>query len=175
MKRLIGPLAIGLLLTVNVVMATVASAHQWGNYHWNRSGSSVTIRANNTAQYRTEASRAINDWSNNTILDIPQVDYHTDISVFDGNYGDTGWGGLAEITTTSGNHITHGHARLNYYYAASSTFKQGIFCHEVGHTVGLDHADDGGCMGLGYYSGSTYTTVQHNWDDIYRMYRKNHH
>ena len=82
---------------------------------------------------------------------------------------------MAEITTTSANHITHGHARVNYYYAYSSTTKQGIFCQEVGHVFGLDHSNDGGCMGLGYYSGSTYTTVQHNWNDIYNMYRRSHH
>ncbi len=176
MQRLIGPLAIGLLLTADLVMATVASAHQWSNFHWNRYGSSVTILVRNTAQYRTEASQAINDWNNNTILDIPQVDYHTDISVFDGNYGDTGWAGLAEISYSSNNgHLTHGHARLNYYYPSSSTFKQGIFCQEIGHTFGLDHANDGGCMGLGYYSGSTHTTVTHTRNDIYNMYRNNHH
>ena len=175
MQRLIGPLAIGLLLTANLVMATAAFAHQWGSWHWNRYGSSVTIKAYNTAYYRTEASQAINDWSNNTILSIPQVDEHTDISVFDGNYGDTGWYGLAEIINASGDHITHGHARLNRYYPNSSNGRRGTFCQEVGHLFGLGHSNDGGCMGLGYYSGSTTTTVQHNWDDIYNMYRRSHH
>ena len=175
MKRLIGPLAIGLLLTANLVMATAASAHRWENWHWNRYGSSVTIKAYNTAYYRTEASRAIKDWSSNTILYIPEVDEHTDISVFDGNYGDTGWVGLAEIINNSGSHILHGHARLNYYYNYSSNSKQGTFCQEVGHLFDLDHSDDGSCMGWGYYRSATNHTVEHNWNDIYNMYRRSHH
>lgn len=165
-------LAVGAVIAA-LVGASAASAHKWGNWHWNRYGSSVTIQAYNTATYRAEASAAINDWSANTILYVPQVNYHTDLSVFDGNYGPTGWGGLAEIINYSGSHITHGHARLNYYYSYSSNMKRGIQCQEVGHLFGLDHSNDG-CMGLGYYN-SLYYTVAHNWNDIYSMYRYTHH
>lgn len=174
MKRIAVPVAIALLVLANLFVGSRAFAHQWGSWHWNRYGSSVTIQAYNTATYRTEASNAINDWSNNTILYVPQVGGHTDISVFDGNYGATGYGGLAEIISyTTGSHITHGHARLNYYYSYSSTGKQGVFCQEVGHLFGLTHSNDG-CMGMGYFN-NIYYTVQHNWNDIYNMYRYTHH
>ncbi|GIV98058.1 MAG: hypothetical protein KatS3mg057_2715 [Herpetosiphonaceae bacterium] len=174
MKRLVGPVAIAILLLANLLVARQAIAHKWGNWHWNRYGSSVTIRVYNTARYWTEANRAVRDWDNNTILYLPDPGTHTDISLFDGNYGATGWGGLAEIINyTSGSHITHGHARLNYYYSYSSTGKQGVFCQEVGHLFGLDHSNDG-CMGMGYYN-NIYYTVPHNWNDIYNMYRYSHH
>jgi hypothetical protein len=165
--------AIAGLLAANLLAASLALGHNWGSWHWNRYGSSVTIYIYNYATYRTEANRAINDWSNNTILYLPQVNYHTDISNFDGNYGNTGWGGLAEIVNYSGSHITHGHSRLNYFYSYSSTQKQGIFCQEVGHLFGLGHSNDG-CMGMGYYN-NLYYTVQHNWNDIYNKYRYTHH
>ena len=173
MKRFVGPAVIAILVIANLILGSQAYAHQWGSWHWNRYGSSVTINTYNTATYRSEASAAINDWSNNTILYVPQIGSHTDISVFDGNYGATGWGGLAEIINYSGSHITHAHARLNYYYSYSSTGKQGVFCQEVGHSFGLTHSNDG-CMGAGYYN-NLYTTVQHNWTDIYNMYRYSHH
>ena len=67
-------------------------------------------------------------------------------------------------------HILHGHAELNYYYSMTSEFKQGAFCQEFGHLLGLDHSDTGDCMGLGYYSSTNYYTGPHNWDDIYYKY-----
>ena len=175
MKRYAGLAAIALLLVANVFVAKQALAHQWGSWHWNRYGSSVTINAYNTASYRSEASSAINDWSNNTILYVPQVGSHSDIHVFDGNYGATGYGGLAEIISYSGNHITHGHARVNYYYSMDSGYKRGVFCQEVGHLFGLDHSNTGSCMGLGYWAGNGYTTNAHDHSDIYNMYRNSHH
>ncbi|WP_327582305.1 hypothetical protein OHA25_41125 [Nonomuraea sp. NBC_00507] len=173
--RRIRAASIILAATVTVLALAVpqASAHQWGSWHWNRYGATVTIQIYNTATYRTEAQAAVNDWNNNTILSLPGASGHTDISLFDGNYGNTGWGGLAEIINYSGSHITHGHARLNYYYSYSSSTKRGIFCQEIGHLFGLDHSNDG-CMGLGYYN-NVVTTVQHNWNDIYNMYRNSHH
>ncbi|MGH2544687.1 MAG: hypothetical protein ACRDIB_17995, partial [Ardenticatenaceae bacterium] len=178
-RKLIRVVSLCLLVAFLLVSAgqfSVASAHDWqcGAYgwHWNRTGSSVTIGMYNTAYYYSQANSARNDWSGNTILYVPNRTYHTDMSVFDGSYGNTGWGGLAEIINYSGCHITHGHARLNYYYSYTSNEKRGIFCQEIGHLFGLDHSDHG-CMGMGYYN-NAYTTVQHNWDDIYNKYRYGH-
>ncbi|MEU7839235.1 hypothetical protein [Nonomuraea sp. NPDC049129] len=163
--------------TIGLVLVSTtppAFAHQWGSWHWNRYGATVTIQIQDTATNFSQAEASINDWDSHTLLSLPRVGSHTDISVFDGNYGNTGWGGLAEIINyTSGSHITHGHARLNYYYSYTSAEKTGIFCQEVGHLFGLDHSNDG-CMGMGYYNNLT-NTVQHNWNDISAMYRTSHH
>ena len=175
MKTALKLAVITILLAANLYVGQGALAHNWGSWHWNRGGSTVTINVYNTATYRSESSAAINEWSGDTILSLPQVSSHSDIHVFDGNYGATGWGGIAEIVNYSGSHITHGHARLNYYYSYSSLGKRGVFCQEVGHLFGLTHSNDGGCMGYGYWygaSGSTYyTVVQHNITDIYNKYR----
>jgi predicted Zn-dependent protease len=167
MKRFAGLAVIALLLVANIFVGTKAYAHQWGRWHWDRYGATVTIAAYN--------SKAINDWDSNTILSVPQSNKHTDIHVFDGNYGANGWAGLASIESYSGSHITHGHARVNYYYSMSSDYKKGVFCQEVGHLFGLDHSNTGSCMGLGYWAGNGYTTNSHDWSDIYDMYRFTHH
>jgi predicted Zn-dependent protease len=171
MKRFATPLAIAILLIANIFVGTQAYAHQWGSWHWHRGGASVQINMYNTATYRTEASNAINDWNNNTILYTPQLGSHTDVHVFDGNYGANGWAGLASLESVSGSHILHAHARLNYYYSMSSGYKQGVQCQEVGHTFGIDHSNTGSCMGLGYWAGNGYYTNSHDWSDVYNMYR----
>ena len=169
MQRRIGLITMPLLLVANLLMVTHVFAHSSG-WHWNRYGASVTVNIYNTATYKTEASNAVADWDSRTILALPQVTYHSDIHLFDGNYGATGWGSLMSIESyTAGNHITHGHGRINYYYSSTSTAKQGLFCKLLGVLVGLANSNDG-CM-----NGTLHYTVQHNWDDIYSMYRTSHH
>ncbi|HEX6074004.1 MAG TPA: hypothetical protein VFZ32_01935 [Micromonosporaceae bacterium] len=148
--------------------ATGVQAHTSG-YHWNRYGSTVTIPAYTTGTYADATFQAANDWSNNTILYIPQYPVHTDLHLFDANYGNTGWLALTEYTSLSGTHILHGHGRLNTYYRFTYADAVAIRCNQIGRLVGL--VNDGyGCMG----GGLSYT-VQHNWDDIHNMYRYTHH
>lgn len=159
-----------LALTAAVSMPLVfvntnsASAHQWGNWKWNRS----TIQVWNSASNSSLANQALNDWDGHTVLSLPRTGSHSDISVADGYYGNTGWGGLATIIDSSGSYITHAHAEVNLSYNPSASRILGIFCQEIGHTFGLDHSNDG-CMGLSYYNNLT-TTVPHNWNDINSMY-----
>ncbi len=159
----------GSLLTVD---ASPASAHNWGNWHWDRTGSQIVIYnyiyGGTTAQ--AEAARQ-DGWNKIGILYNYAVNYHTDISVFDGNFGNTGWIGLASLESVSGDHILHGHARYNTYYSASSLYIQGVYCQEIFHTYGFDHSNTGDCMGLGYFSSTTYYYGPHNNDDFYNRYR----
>ncbi len=145
-----------------------AAAHDWGCWRQpNR-----TVYSRNTAANSSQAAAALNEWSVDTILNIVNVSYHTEISVYDGNYGNTGWGGLASIESSSGCNILHGHATLNTYYSYTSNGKRGVFCQEVGHLFGLQHSNDGGCMGGGYYYdiNTYYQVVSHNINDIAAKY-----
>lgn len=161
---------IAALASLLALEAPQAQAHNWGC--WIQPDR--TVRSYNTAFYSSQAAAAINEWSADTILNLPAMSSHTDISVFDGNYGATGWAGLASIESRSGCTILHGHARVNRYYTGSYTSNgiRGIFCQEVGHLFGLDHSNDGGCMGGGYfYSINTYyTVISHNITDIATKY-----
>lgn len=145
-----------------------ANAHNWSC--WKQPNR--TVYAYNTAVLSSQANAALSEWDTKTILAVPRVNYHTEISVFDGYYGNTGWAGIASIESASGCNILHGHARVNRSYSYTSNGYRGIFCQEVGHLFGLDHSNDGGCMGGGYfYSINTYyTVVQHNINDIASKY-----
>lgn len=87
------------------------------------------------------------------------------VNSFNGGYGNSGWLGIAIVEDSAsytgdpakGPHIIYGEIYLNDYYATDLViFKDSddityVFCQELGHTLGLDHAkkDTGTCMFTG--------------------------
>ena len=144
---------------------SAAQARQWGC--WSQADRNVRLR--NAA---SNASAAVSEWNSRTILNISSVSSGEETYVFNANSGNTGWGGLARITNYSGCTILRATAQLNTYYSWSSNAARGVHCQEVGHTFGLDHSNDGGCMGGGYWYdiGTHYTLVQNNINDIGSIY-----
>jgi hypothetical protein len=147
-----------------------AQAHQWGC--WSQADRNVRIR--NAAG--SIGTSAINDWNSMTILNISNVSSGEETYVFNANSGNTGWGGIARITSYSGCTIRRATSQLNTYYSWTTNAARGVQCQEVGHTFGLDHSNDGGCMGGGYYYdiGTHYRPVSHNVSDIGSMYANKH-
>jgi len=121
----------------------------WNNYHWDKS--TVRILVNTTSASRTPSLRAANAWGV-TDLNIRSSSEHSDISLFDGNYGDNGWRGLASPWVNGNGEFTHCHARLNRYYTSPPAGKttawrwEGTYCMELGHCFGLAHDQTKGCM-----------------------------
>jgi hypothetical protein len=77
------------------------------------------------------------------------------VEVCNYKYGNTDWVGLTTIWTTSDNHITQATSKLNDTYLnnprrfpqySNPVWRLGTLCHELGHTLGLDHQDVGSCM-----------------------------
>ena len=165
----------GVLLDANI---RAARAHQWATYHWDKGGSQIAIYSYNTANNWQAAENArIDGWNKIGILYNYAVNYHTDISVFDGYYGNTGWVGLASIETAYWDarcscyaHIGHAHSRYNMSYPMSQADIQGIFCQEIAHGWGLGHSNSGDCMGKTYYNQINYYGA-HNSLDFFNMYR----
>jgi hypothetical protein len=152
-------------LLIGGLVGSAAQAHQWSCF----SQADRNVRLRNTSSL---ATAAVNDWNNLTILNISSVSSGEETYSFAANSGNTGWGGLATITNLSGCTILRATAQLNTYYSWTTNGARGVFCQEIGHTFGLDHSNDGGCMGGGYwYDISThYTLVSHNVSDIGSMY-----
>jgi hypothetical protein len=160
----------GILLVTGLV-GSAAEARQWGC--WSQADRNIRIR--NAAG--SQASSAINDWNNMTILNFSSVSSGEEIYVFNANSGATGWAGLASITSYSGCTIRRATAQVNtYYYSSSSTAARGIHCQEIGHGFGLDHSNDGGCMGAGYWYSVTnaYRPVTYNVNFVNSMYANKH-
>ncbi len=156
----------------------VARAHNWWHWHWHKGGSFIQIQNHNFAYNWWAAERARQDgWNKVHILYNYSVDYHTDVSVFDGHWWDRTWAGLASIESRSWDsasgsyaHINHAHARYNRRYGDwNQGWIQGVFCQEIFHTYGFDHSNTGDCMGLGYYNNSYYYGA-HNSGDFYDRY-----
>lgn len=155
-------------LLVASLAGTVAEAKQWGC--WIQRDRNIAIR---NASGGSQASAAISDWHNMTILNFNNVSSGEEIYVFNANSGATGWAGLATITNYSGCTILRATAQVNtYYYSGTSTAARGIHCQEVGHGFGLDHSNDGGCMGAGYWYSVTnaYRPVTYNVNFVANMY-----
>lgn len=154
----------GSLLIVGLV-AQATQAEQWGC--WVQADRNVKIRSTTSS-----ASQAIADWNNLTILNFSSVSSGEEIYVFAANSGPTGWDGIARITNYSGCTILRCTAQLNTYYPQTSSSARAIFCREIGHCLGLDDSNDGGCMGTGtWYDGANaYRPVYSNVADISSMY-----
>jgi hypothetical protein len=161
----------GILLVAGFA-ADAAQAHQWGC--WSQADRNITIR---NASGGSQAGAAISDWHNMTILNFSYVSSGEEIYVFNANSGATGWGGLARITSYSGCTIRRATAQVNtYYFSGSSLSARGVHCQEIGHGFGLDHSNDGGCMGGGYWYSiaNAYRPVSHNVSDVGTMYANKH-
>ncbi|MGI9039028.1 MAG: hypothetical protein ACR2GQ_09210 [Gemmatimonadota bacterium] len=176
----VGTLLLIFLTASNTRLAMVnwdtaaGDAHDWGNWHWDQSNFEVYL----FGTHQNEAIRSINIWNSETDVRMTSTSSHGDMSVWGGNFGDTGWSGLASIEKTGWDwhcwancRIAHGHARYNSYFGSgNSWFAQGVFCQEVGHLFGLGHNSRGGCMGLTYYDDHTNRPSAHDIADVNRKY-----
>jgi hypothetical protein len=180
-----GPRRLILILAISAtaVLATggAASAHQWGAWHWHRGGTVYIYVWNGCGSYSSICEAARSDIHNHPHpVYLINTSDHTDVSLLAGNYGNTGWVGLAEMINYSYPHVTHAHATYNSYYDPyySNIQRQGVMCQEIAHTLGLDHAATGDCMALGYYAGGTnyfgsaagYSASSHPTGDLKTMY-----
>ena len=163
-----------LALAVALVVPTSAFAgHAWSTYHWNKTGSTVTLVLgdNVSGVWDTHLVNAEADWDQSTVLTLSVGPGGTRarqckptagrVEVCNAAYGNNGWLGLAQIWL-GGGHISQGVAKMNDSYFMVEPEKRHVMCQEIGHTFGLGHTSENGtsqntCMD--YYQ----NTSQNDW------------
>ena len=192
----------GSLLLVRPVSAT----HAWGCYHWARSSNPFTVTFGNnlSGAWSPYLTTAASDWSvtsgacnnpNNPIRATVVAGAAKGkcrpnagrVEVCNGNYGNNGWLGLAQIWV-NGCHITQGTVKVNDTYFSTPQYNTPawhsfVMDQESGHTLGLDHQDTdfnnpdlldacgrGSCMDYSADPSNNTAPNQHDYDELVTIY-----
>ena len=138
-----------------VVPTSAFASHSWGSYHWNKTGSTVTLVLgdNVSGVWDDHLRTAEADWDQSTVLTLSVGPGGTRarqckptagrVEVCNAAYGNNGWLGLAQIWL-SGGHISQGVSKMNDSYFMYESEKLHVMCQEVGHTFGLGHTSEDG-------------------------------
>jgi len=167
---------------------TTFADHTWGSYHWARQSDSFTLQVVDsvTDVWWTELDEALTKWAVAESIDLQITESQTDETtrmncpmvqgkarVCSGDYGTTGWLGLATVGVDSSGHVDRGVSRINTNgsyssYWGSQSMKNHVMCHEVGHLFGLGHTSEDGssqgtCMDYSSSSSSQWPNA-HDYD-----------
>jgi hypothetical protein len=125
-------------------------------------GQGVTVRINNALDpsYHSFFTTSIQNWENATQFGVPdsiRFDVSTigpsssacedgifgEIVVCNADYGQTKWVGI-ELSVTDGGNMLKSIVKINDYYLSRvpAVYKQYTLCHEIGHSIGLEHQDE---------------------------------
>src|SRR5215204_7226948 len=166
-------------LCMGVWLAPSATAQSASPYHWARKNSHFRLRVGNDVKgdWNQYLRAALSDWNQNDTVTLVEVDGATDpqfcepvsgrVEVCDWWYGtQMGWLGLTRLYfNASGDHIDAATVQLNnsFLYARNSPYnsdaaRRHTICHELGHTVGLDHPESESCTNDSQHAVFNYVT-----------------
>lgn len=153
-------------LTITAAPALAAEVTQsWNGYHWARTGElAIGLGTNVSAAWSPYIQAAASQWTaaknigfvvtrGQTTSSACSPVYGT-VQACNDNYGATGWLGYASVWT-SNSFVVEATVKLNEYYFSqpkynTTAWRQLVACQEIGHTLGLAHADiNSGNINLG--------------------------
>lgn len=172
-----------LLVVFALVGGGIAEAnHWWNGYKWATTDGVVDLY--------TDLSYVKGDWARVTLPVLvdwdrsPRVALGTSptgrqgvVAIESGNYGASGWLGVAIVKLDSRQRIVDARVRLNDWYWATGRVqglaaRQHVLCQEFGHVLGLDHwlgqscmNDDPGALG------DWVRPARHDYDQLEQIYR----
>jgi hypothetical protein len=169
-----------------------AAAQSAAPYHWARKHAHFRLRIGDNVEgdWNGYLGEVLADWNQNETVTLIAVDGATTpqycqpvagrVEVCDWWYGtQTGWLGLTRIYfNASGDHIDAATVQLNnsFLYAPHSPYntdaaRRHTLCHELGHTLGLDHPDTTSCMNNSQHAVFHYVTpLTDDFRDLRRIY-----
>jgi hypothetical protein len=169
MKVVLSGRVLGFLLATCAIAGVSLAHHSWENYHWKRTTPQVTLLVgDNVSQVWDEyLDEAIDDWNPSKYIQLTKTTGNAKskrcrailgrIEVCSGNYGDSGWLGIAQIWVNE-DHIVQGTTKINDFYFNQEPYntpswRELVMCQEIAHDFGLDHQDEifengnlGSCM-----------------------------
>jgi hypothetical protein len=194
-RAVISLVVASMLLTdfgVGIWLAPRAMAQTAAPYHWARKDSHFRLRIgdNVAGDWNAYLREALSEWNQNETVTLVEVDGSTNpqdcppvagrVEVCDWWYGtQTGWLGLTRVYfNASGDHIDAATIQLNdsFLYAPNSPYnndaaRRHTLCHELGHTLGLDHPETTSCMNNSQYAVFNYVTpLNEDFRDLRRIY-----
>src|SRR5215207_3198775 len=159
--------------------APSAAAQSAAPYHWARKRPQFRLRVGNNVagDWNRHLRGALDEWNQGETATLIEVDGSTNpqycdpvsgtVQICDWWYGtQTGWLGLARLYfNANGTHIDAATVQLNnsFLYAPNSPYntdaaRRHTICHELGHTVGLDHPETESCTNDSQDAIFTYVT-----------------
>ncbi|MBA2598668.1 MAG: hypothetical protein H0V00_18760 [Chloroflexia bacterium] len=172
--------------------APSATAQAAAPYHWARKRSHFRLRVGNNVagDWNRYLRAALNEWNQGETVTLVEVDGATNpqycnpvsgtVQVCDWWYGtQTGWLGLTRLYFNArGDHIDAATIQLNssFLYAPNSPYnndaaRRHTLCHELGHTLGLDHPETTSCMNNSQYAVFNYVTpINGDFRELRRVY-----
>ncbi len=193
-QRLI--IAFCLLATIGVPLASVlpSSASSTNGYRWAVKQTPFTVMAgeNLTGEWSGIMQTAVNAWDKNDTVTIKRVAGSTGaqtcspttgrIEICNWNYGtQEGWLGLTRLYFDDrGNRIEAATLQLNdsFFNQRNGQYNDydarlHTMCHEMGHTIGLDHVDTTSCMNDSQYAVFNYVKpISSDFRDLQRIYKQ---
>jgi hypothetical protein len=179
-------------LGLGILFAPSATAQSAAPYHWARKQSHFRLRVGNNVagDWNRYLRGALDEWNQNETVTLIEVDGATNpqycnpvsgrVEVCDWWYGtQTGWLGLTRIYFNArGDHIDAATIQLNnsFMYAPNSPYNSDVarrhtLCHELGHTLGLDHPETTSCMNDSQHAVFTYATpINQDFRELRRIY-----
>ncbi len=179
-------------LGVGLWHAPSATAQSAAPYHWARKRSQFRLRVGNNVagDWNRYLRGALDEWNQNGTVTLVEVDGSTNpqfcepvrgtVQVCDWWYGtQTGWLGLTRLYfNRNGTHIDAATVQLNssFLYAPNSRYnsdaaRRHTLCHELGHTMGLDHPETTSCMNNSQYAVFNYVNpINDDFRQLRRIY-----
>jgi hypothetical protein len=173
MRRFGHPFVLILLAIALVVppVATSVAGTSASSYHWARKRSHFTLKVGDDVSNNWDQllRRTLADWNKNDTVTLDKVGGRTNpkecrpvtgrVEVCNWMYGtQTGWLGLTQLYFDRSGHIEAATVQLNDSYLNSGrqyntdAARRHTICHELGHTMGLDHVDTRSCMNNSQYA-----------------------